>query len=100
MTATLTSGAIYNAYSNAGTTNKCPEAIVQVVVIKQMPSQPSGSATDRYKMVVSDGSTYITGIFILLNEKAMLASQLNPIAASGSLAKYSIVKLKQCWFLF
>jgi hypothetical protein len=66
MTAELSQGAIFNAYSQAGTPGgtKLPEAVVQVVVVKKMESQ--AQSTDRYKLVLSDGITYITGTLIIL----------------------------------
>jgi hypothetical protein len=68
MTATLTTGGILKAYSSAASTGaNAPSAVmqqeivVQILHIKHMTAG-SGTASDRYKLVVSDGQHYMTGI--------------------------------------
>ena len=68
MTATLSSGSILSSYASAGSTDASttlPEMTVQILHIKHMLSQgtAAGAASDRYKLIVSDGKHYMTGIY-------------------------------------
>jgi replication factor A1 len=88
MTATLTAGAIKNAYAKAGSppeTTILPEVILQVIHLKHLQSSTNGGA-DRYKLVVSDGTNYMS---------AMLSSQLNTLVTSNALTRYSVLKVKR-----
>lgn len=88
MTATLTANGIKNAYSKAGSppeSTVLPEVILQVIHLKHLQSSTNGAA-DRYKLVVSDGSHYMS---------AMLSSQLNSLVTSNAIARYSVLKLKR-----
>ncbi|KDQ14551.1 hypothetical protein BOTBODRAFT_32688 [Botryobasidium botryosum FD-172 SS1] len=55
---------------------------MQVLSLKQL--QASGAASDRYRIIISDGGNYM---------QAMLAVQLNDLVHSGSLAKHSVITL-------
>ena len=69
MTISLTSGGIQLAFNHSSLSNPppLPEAILQVLYIKQMTqANPNGASADRYKMIVSDGTYFMTGILIFL----------------------------------
>ena len=88
MTATLTTDGIKNAYAKAGSppeSTVLPEIILQVIHLKHLQSSTNGGA-DRFKLVVSDGSHYMS---------AMLSSQLNTFVTSNALTRYSVLKLKR-----
>lgn len=59
--------------------------VLQVIDLKLVQSQQH-SATERYRLVLSDGSHY---------QQGMLATQKNELVHSGRLQKGSVVKLTQ-----
>jgi replication factor A1 len=61
------------------------EPVLQVFDLKPVQSQQN-SATERYRLVLSDGLHY---------QQGMLATQKNELVHSGRLQKGSIVKLSQ-----
>ncbi len=67
MTATLTPGAILQAFhynSSQNSPDDLPPALqVQVIHVKHMLAQQAG-ASDRYKLILSDGTNYMTGICV------------------------------------
>lgn len=88
MTVTLTLNGIKNAFSKAGSPPEStilPEIVLQVIHLKHLQSSTNGGA-DRYKLVVSDGSNYMS---------AMLSSQLNSLVTTNALARYSVLKVKR-----
>lgn len=58
------------------------EPVVQALSVKKVGG--SGGNGDRYRAIVSDGQTF---------QQAMLATHLNPLADSGELGRYTIMKL-------
>lgn len=59
--------------------------VLQVIDLKLVQSKQH-SATERYRVMLSDGSHY---------QQGMLATQMNELVSSGRLQKGSVVKLSQ-----
>jgi len=59
--------------------------VLQVIDLKQVQAQQA-SNTERYRLVLSDGSFY---------QQGMLATQMNELVRSGKLQKGSVVRLAQ-----
>lgn len=58
------------------------EPTLQCLSVKKVGG--SGGNGDRYRAIVSDGVTF---------QQAMFATQLNPLADSGEVTRYTLVKL-------
>lgn len=58
------------------------EPTLQCLSVKKVGG--SGGNTDRYRAIVSDGMTF---------QQAMFATQLNPLADSGEVTRYTLIKL-------
>jgi replication factor A1 len=80
MSASLTRGAILRTYNNDTTGNPT----VQIIDIKKLNS--SGSAQDRYRLVISDSVHY---------QQAMLNTQLNNLIETGQLSTWCVVTLRE-----
>lgn len=81
MAVNLTQGAIITMCF----TSEELQPVLQVIDLKLVQSQQN-SSTERYRLVLSDGSYY---------QQGMLATQKNELVHSGRLQKGSIVKLHQ-----
>ncbi|KAK7407071.1 hypothetical protein VNO78_08712 [Psophocarpus tetragonolobus] len=83
MAVSLTEGAIMQMCGGS-----CPDdlkPVLQVIDLKLVQSQQH-SATERYRLVLSDGSFY---------QQGMLATQKNDLVRDGALQKGSVVRLTQ-----
>ena len=78
----LTQGAI--AAISEGRAEEGARPVVQVWDVKLVNTQQS--TTERYRMLLSDGTHM---------QQAMLATQMNGLVKSGALQKYSIVQLNE-----
>ncbi|KAE9596883.1 hypothetical protein Lal_00007554 [Lupinus albus] len=86
MAVNLTSGAITAMCSDdSSTSSEDLKPVLQVIDLKQVQSQQN-AATERFRLVLSDGSLY---------QQGMLATQKNDLVRSGRLQKGSVVKLTQ-----
>ncbi|XP_027360688.1 replication protein A 70 kDa DNA-binding subunit A [Abrus precatorius] len=84
MAVELTEGAILMMCDNNFSSEELMP-VLQVIELKQVQSQQN-SATERYRLALSDGSHYLQG---------MLATQKNELVHSGRLQKGSVIKLTQ-----
>ncbi|CAN0045580.1 unnamed protein product, partial [Discosporangium mesarthrocarpum] len=82
--ATITPGAIAHVISNSSGISEY-HPIVQVVSIKKM-SSTSGSASERYRLVLSDGKHFT---------QSMLATQQNSIITEGSLREGCLIRMQE-----
>lgn len=85
MAVNLTQGAIVTMCFTSENTSEELHPVLQVIDLKLVQSQQN-SATERYRVVLSDGLYY---------QQGMLATQKNELVHSGRLQKGSIVKLSQ-----
>lgn len=85
---TLTEGAIATLSSGEWNQNPDLKPVLQVLDVRKVNAQnPSGStATDRYRLLLSDGTH---------SQQGMLATQRNELVLSNRLQKGSIVQLTQ-----
>eukprot|EP00824_Muranothrix_gubernata_P012816 TRINITY_DN269_c2_g1_i1.p2 TRINITY_DN269_c2_g1~~TRINITY_DN269_c2_g1_i1.p2 ORF type:complete len:674 (-),score=142.68 TRINITY_DN269_c2_g1_i1:320-2305(-) len=78
----LQEGAVQAIYN--GDTSLHP--VLQVMDVKRINAQPGTAASERYRLVLSDGRFY---------QQAMLATQLNELIRSGRLAPRCVVQLQE-----
>ncbi|KAH6599691.1 hypothetical protein BASA50_002827 [Batrachochytrium salamandrivorans] len=84
-TIALSSG-IFQSNSELPEGSPFPEAIVQVLNIKKVPSGNGQPGMERFRLMISDGVNYI---------QSMIASQLNELVSSGSITKFGYLKLQK-----
>mmetsp|Transcript_12965 Transcript_12965/g.20013 ORF Transcript_12965/g.20013 Transcript_12965/m.20013 type:complete len:634 (-) Transcript_12965:1237-3138(-) len=83
----LTNGAIQQMFPMSGSDDN-PSFLpsVQVLHLKKIDQAKGGSTDDRWKVVLSDGTHFLSG---------MCATQLNPKVNSGEIAQFAIIKVHE-----
>ncbi|KAI8818562.1 uncharacterized protein EV422DRAFT_537495 [Fimicolochytrium jonesii] len=79
----LSTGSLLHIYES-DKPNSFPNAVVQVLNIKKITTQPS--SPDRYRLIVSDGAHFM---------QAMLATQLNPHVVNDEIRKNGVLRMKR-----